>query len=352
MIDWFTGDIGVDAKSLALDRILEVSRYGEKIYEIEKWLKVEGSFTDSIQLRRGNPCGSIADFFSGHGEACPQQVAQLSGNPTKFMQGQNCYGPSYSDLGPLLLEVLKAMPCEFQTRFDVPVHPRRIDLTVMVNLGTHERVHEWLRQAADRSRSRHGRPLVSGTTVYWGSKHGWGIKVYCKACELKAHPFGDLKVNEAFQKNVESQLRIELTLRTRELKLCEVINEDLVWKYLERVELGMLKANDLLHGGDLPTASLMVYRAWLSGYALDVDLTRPTFYRHRRRILDEVGVDISTSPAAVLETRQNTIMDLPYLKAHEVSEIPDVFQPYLWRPFTASDLSDGLRDSRRQAQIV
>jgi hypothetical protein len=81
MIDWFTGDIGVDAKSLALDRILEVSRYGEKIYEIEKWLKVEGSFTDSIQLRRGNPAPSIADFFSGRREACPQQVAQLSGNP-------------------------------------------------------------------------------------------------------------------------------------------------------------------------------------------------------------------------------------------------------------------------------
>lgn len=353
MIDWFTGDIGVDACDLALDKIMEVSRFGEKMYEIEKWLTVEGSYVNSVQLRRGNPAACIQDFFSDRKQACPSHVAQISGNPTKFLQGQNCYGPQYSDLGPVLLDVLKAMPCQFRSSPGAtPIHPRRIDLTVMVELDSHERVHEWLRQAGDRSRSRHGRPLVSGTTVYWGSKHGWGIKAYCKACELQAHPFGDLNVNEAFRESVKTQLRIELTLRSRELKLCDDINEALVWKYLERIEFGMLKGNDLLNGGELPTASLMVYRAWLSGWSVDQELTRTTFYRHRRRILDEVGVDISTSPAAILQDRQDTVMDLPFLKAHEVSDIPEVFQPFLWRRFEASDLSGGLRDSARQAQIV
>jgi hypothetical protein len=141
-------------------------------------------------------------------------------------------------------------------------------------------------------------------------------------------------------------------LRSRELKLCEVINEDLVWKYLERVELGMLKANDLLNGGDLPTASLMIYRSWLAGYAISQELKEPTFYRHRRRILDEVGVDISTSPVGILQDRHCQVMDLDFLKHHEVHEVPDVFKPYMWRPFEDSDLSPGLRDSGRQAVIV
>lgn len=352
VLDWFSGDIGVDASRLALGRIFEVSPEGEKLYEIEKWRSVEGSYLSSVQLRRGPPRAAVVDWFTDRGLECPRSVVQMSGNPTKFVQGHNCYGPAVGDLTGVLSTVLGRLPRELGLGTDPgPVSSRRLDVTTMIELGSHERVHEWLSQAASGSRSRHGRPMVSGSTVYWGSVRRWGVKAYCKSCELQSHPFGDLGVNETFRRCVQTQLRLELTLRSKELALFDKVDEGLIWKYMERVELGMLKRGDLLSGGALPASSLMVYRAWIEGYPVAHELKKSSFYRHRRRILDEVGVDISTSPLK-LERSPVVVMDVPYLKAHELTVVPDVFQPFMWRPFEVGDLSPGLTDSGYQAQIL
>jgi len=353
VIDWFTGDLPIDASNLSLDHIIEVSRHGEKIYDIEKWLQVEGSYSSSIQLRRANPSPGIIDWCKSYDITAPQSILQFSGNPTKWLQGQNCYGPVYDQLLPVMSDVVDRLPSDIRVEgIQGPVETRRIDLTIMVDLESHNRVHEWLRQAADRSRSRHGRPLVSGSTVYWGSKHGWGLKAYCKYCELEAHPFMDLKLNKEFQKAVETQLRLELTLRTRELKEHEQISEDLVWSYFDRVELGMMKSTTLLNGGDLPISSLMVYRAWLEGYPVVHELKKRQMYRHRRRILDEVGVDICSSPVGIRSSTAPIIMDQEYLHQHEVKDVPDVFKPYMWRPWEESDLDSGFGRSGAPALKV
>ena len=99
-----------------------------------------------------------------------------------------------------------------------------------------------------------------------------------------------------------------------------------------------------MNGGDLPMSSLMIYRAWLEGYPVVDELKARQMYRHRRRILDEVGIDICTSPVGVRAATPSLIMDQEYLREHEVKTVPDIFKPYIWRPFQKSDFGKRFDD--------
>jgi len=356
MLDWYSGLIGYDASAMKLGMVYEVSPDGEVVWRVESWAKAKGSYESSVRVRRDSSTIQMRDateafiqdammWGDSPGKPCPPVVLAVSGNPVKFLQGHNVFGPGAGHVDEILQAFVRALPDELRPK-DVdseglPVlYSSRFDINVMVDLGSHAIVHDWLRHAGSSTRSRHGRPLVSGETVYWG-KHSrrWSMKAYCKFCELPVHKPADPAMYEMAREFVESQLRLELTLRRpaiKELEGDEVYNvlgadERLVWEFLERISVGVMDANLVEARPNLKPAVENVLTLWLAGYDVRHQMPKATFYDYRRRILGEVGVDISLSPddSKVIERAK---FDLDYLKAHEVKDVPKHLQKWLFKP--------------------
>lgn len=73
---------------------------------------------------------------------------------------------------------------------------------------------------------------------------------------------------------------------------------------------------------------------WVGGEDVRMSLPKSTFYWHRRKILDVLGLDISLK----YEKKQIEAMtfDLEYLRSHEVKLIPAQLQGLLFKPGDSS----------------
>jgi phage/plasmid replication protein, gene II/X family len=355
MLDWYSGLIGYDASNMKLGMIYEVSPHGELLYKVEPWIKAKGSYESSVQVKRDMSTKEMREIADeaiqfdlyGTEKPCPPVVLKMSGNPVKFLQGHNVFGPGANQINEILQAFVRALPDELKPVDSgiegLPVsYSSRFDINVMIDMGSHAMVHDWLRYAGSSTRSRHGRPLVSGDTVYWGPhSRRWSMKAYCKFCEMAAagHRPADPSMYEYAREFVEQQLRLELTLRRPEIKKlekdevyqCLGLDERLVWDFLERISVGVMKANVVEIRPNLKHGVENVLTLWLSGYPVQHHLPKATFYRYRRIILDEVGVDISLDPepGRVIERAK---FDLSYLKDHEVKSVPKHLQRWLFKP--------------------
>jgi hypothetical protein len=123
----------------------------------------------------------------------------------------------------------------------------------------------------------------------------------------------------------ETHIRFELTLRALELKPRGTLDEFLVWDYLSKTGVINMKTDENeIHGKDLPSAVKVAIIAWMAGSDVRQILTRRTFFRYRRLILDSTGLDISLPYDR--ETMAHGVIDLPWLRDHEVTSIPDFLQ--------------------------
>jgi hypothetical protein len=355
MLDWYSGLIGYDASNMKLGMIYEVDSDGVKIWSVEPWVKAKGCYESSVQVKRDSSTKEMrrdaeewveeAEMCGEEpGKQCPAVVLKMSGNPVKFLQGHNVFGPSVNQINEVLQAFVRGLPAELRPKNaddeGLPVrYSSRLDINVMVDLGSHGIVHDWLRHAGSSTRSRHGRAMVSGDTVYWGQKsRRWTMKAYCKFCELPDHKPADPGLYEFAREFCETQLRLELTLRRPEIKKLEQdevyrilgMDESLVWEFLERISIGVMKGNVVAVRAKLKPGVENVLTLWLAGYDVRHQLPKATFYDYRRRILDEVGVDISLSPddSKVIERAK---FDLSYLKAHEVKDIPKHLQKWMFK---------------------
>jgi hypothetical protein len=357
MLDWYSGLIGYDASNMKLGMIYEVSPDGELLYRVEPWVKAKGSYESSVQVKRDvankEMLGILRDIeyesqfddSESFKRCSSSMVLKMSGNPVKFLQGHNVFGPKANQIDDVLQAFVRALPDELRPRDagveGLPVsYSSRFDINVMIDMGSHALVHDWLRHAGSSTRSRHGRPLVSGDTVYWGQhSRRWSMKAYCKFCELEAHRVQDPELYTKAREFVEPQLRLELTLRRPEIKKLEQdevysalgVDESLVWDFMDRISVGVMKASPAEKRPALKSAVESILTLWLAGVDVRHRLARPTFYRYRRLILDEVGVDISLEPepGRIIERAK---FDLDYLKAHEVKGVPKHLQRWLFKP--------------------
>jgi len=194
-------------------------------------------------------------------------------------------------------------------------------------------VHDWLCSVGTASRSRHGRALVSGDTVYWGQhSRRWTIKAYCKFCEMAEHRTGDLRLNEQLREYVRNQLRLELTLRTPELKGKGTLDESILWEYFQRIQIGVLEMDRLRDIEMLPRGTQLCLLKWFNGGDVTNIYKRRTFYYHRRIILDEIGVDVSIPPQEQQSILKRVKYDSKYLMEHEVKKVPGFLQGWLFKP--------------------
>lgn len=327
--------MGYDATGLDFGRVLMVKSDGEIEWERDRWEKAEGSFRASVQVTRDVATAAMRQS----GYLCSPSCLRVSGNPSKFLQGHNVFGPSVEQAGQVIQAMVRELPKGVRPRdaeeqLLPALHRSRYDIATHVDLGDHKLVHEWLRAAAANTRSRHGRAMMSGTTVYWGkSSRRWAIKAYCKFCELADHPPAVVDGHE-LRAWCEPHLRLELTVRRPELKDRDTLSEDVIWEFWEKLTLGgleMVKAQ-----GPVPQVSggsgcQMALEAWARGGDPRLTLPRRTFYRYRREILEQLGVDISIGRGEQFEVMAGAGFDVGYLRSKQVIEVPPHLQARLFR---------------------
>lgn len=352
MLDWFSGYVGYDGSGLALGKFFEIDQGGELIRCRDRWETARGSFESGVQVTRGTPPESTREIPRGRpnfgtipvpctpmfeaakqfGFLCSPQVLRISGNPSKFLQGHNVVGPSVSELGPVLQALVRAFgeglrPPDADEEALPSVHRSRLDVTTAVDLGSHQAVHDWLKLAETATRSRHGRAMTSGSTVYWGKNSTrWSLKAYCKHCEMKDHrPDVPEFLRSVLSEWTRTQLRIELTLRRPELKDRDTLDEAVIWEFFQRIEVQTMKENPQaeLHLRPAVRAALQL---WYQGNAVSTFYPTRSFYRYRREILDETGIDILLPYVEQSKEAKPALLGLDELREREVKEFPELVQ--------------------------
>ncbi|ALO46180.1 phage/plasmid replication protein, II/X family [Pseudohongiella spirulinae] len=324
MIDWVTAIIPFDHEPLNSGSVLKIAPSGEIEWESPCRIQVEGSHESGIQVRS----------HGGNGEGRASEL-MLHGNPAKFLQGHNVFG--IDDLRMLVFGAFINVCNVLKLNPDRRVYERvaaggyrltRIDINYMYELPSAADVRSWLRAAEYKSKTRHGRPSSKAGTLYWGkNSRRWAIKAYSKGEEIngpKSHKLPDRFSETPIAEFAQNKLRIELTLRAKELEKINLLQAD-EWgmktpyqifnDYVKRIEMSEQIALTTDKLSELPRHLKGTYILWRSGENLRENLSKPTFYKHRKELL-ELGVDINLAVDSV--DRSNVVPLIRVLEAQPV----------------------------------
>lgn len=307
-------------------RVMKITPEGEIEWQVTSRLPVVGSHGANLMVRTHG-----VDVVNG----CRVGVIlEVSGNPSKWLQGHNLFG-GFVSLGKLLEATMYRL-CEllpslqpndidramWQHRMAFEV--TRVDVNTMIGLGSRARARAWVRAAEQTGymRYRGKGTLMKNGTVYWGLGSRRSVaKVYVKGDELEAgkgHGLkDDLPLLADLQAWADDKIRFEVMLRSNELRkrgLNVVANwrDDTAAKILLSTAEGLvMSGQELLPDIDvskLPRNLRMAFEAWQNGADLRGILSRPTFYRYRKQLLS-MGVDIGVlvpkeKPSNVVPLRQ------------------------------------------------
>lgn len=343
MLDWYSGLTGYSGEKLKPDTLQRVTQDGEVRWNKELHVESRGSHDDTAIIGRAQPTDDMVEASKKYDLLLNPVCLYISVNPVKFLQGHNVGGPSVTALGPMVTETIRHLPDkdrpeDAESELLPALHRTRVDIAVMIDMGSEALVHEWLRIAERSSRSRHGRALVSGDTVYWGQhSRRWSFKAYGKFHDLKDHP---PKVSpekmEALREFSQGKLRLELCLRTPELKDKGTLTDDLVWEYMNKLEFGVMKeVSDMRKLEELPRPVQMTFMMWKGGTDVRFKLPKATFYRHRQLIKKVIGeqFDIALPVPDDFEKQAKIVnFDISWLKEHEIKVPAELMTADLFDP--------------------
>lgn len=323
----------------------------------EKRLLVEGTYSSMFTIRTCHNYDSIQDEYLDKiaemglkkGECA---FIEFSGNAVKFLQGHNIFGTSdiyflaYQSLKKCLqtLALSELIPNLKKSINENDWRVTRIDITTMLQLDTNEQVDDYIYQTSRTSHIRSGNIEFTKNTLYF-QKHStaWSMKMYNKFRELcsrsKKHQLPLPLKFSGLKEWVEGQLRIELTLRKKELdknensrpeNLQKNIN-NLFNEYLERIEMKPQKEIENLQV--IPRHVQGTYLLWKQHLRVKEILPHNTYYRHRRELLS-FGIDIAVAPltAEQQHTEFKTIKQVLEPKEVTIHHIPQVLRQYLAAP--------------------
>ncbi|EDU9608725.1 Replication-associated protein G2P [Salmonella enterica subsp. enterica] len=302
MIDWITAIYPCVHEPLPSGSVISIDASGEVEWKTVKRLAVRGSHESALYVRS---VGSDGEGRCSH--------LYIDGNPSKFLQGHNVVGSD--DLRGLAVVVYARV----LSLLNIPHHMHsyrevldgmfrllRVDINYMFELGSLDNVRSWLYAAEFKARTRHGRATGKGGTVYFGQhSRRWGSKAYSKYDEhmsgKKGHQMSDEFVYAGLLDWVRDKLRIELVLRSLELKKINRslgINwtvetaSNLFSDYIGRIEMSqnVLLTDEKLN--KLPRHMQSTYLLWKQGSNLRDILPSRTFFRHRKELLG-YGIDIN-----------------------------------------------------------
>lgn len=253
---------------------------GEIDRVVPAWLPVEGSYSAAMRVRVAGSCLSV------------------SGNPVKFLTGQNADGSEdayflAARVVPLLCAAVGLPPLLSVQSAVVS----RVDITRSVDLGSRERVADVLRHAAVAGRVRYqGRSSSAGNTVYFGQRsQRHSVKLYGKGDELRAHDVAvPADVRYSLLAQVDGLLRLEVCVRGKQLGEDGVSNLVLLTgpvldayyrRYVSGLEIAagtQLLDDEVLA---LPRRLRGTYELWRRGVDVSAVVSRATLFRHRRELM-------------------------------------------------------------------
>jgi II/X family phage/plasmid replication protein len=304
MIDWTRVLIPVLHRPINSGSVMSVNPDGDIEWISPKRVPVRGSYESSIIVRSqgGDGRGNATHLY-------------IDGNPSKFIQGQNIF--TSNDLNGLLEETLSrvGVALRFPTRI-ASARVRRGDYEVLglhlarlFDAGSNQRVEQIQSALALKSRTRRGRCQTIGYTNYWNKskrKNRWLIKSYGKHKEIvsggKGHSLPEeIPCRDELIQAANGMLRIELEIYKQELKekdlvygrdFTEEVLESLYQEYWERISMSTQAVITSQEIDLMPRCLQSSYLLWKEGIDVRSRMSEPTFYRHRKEIL-EYGVDIA-----------------------------------------------------------
>lgn len=325
MIDWITAVVPcMHAEDIYGGRLARITRDGEIAWQM---------------LQAESVLGSHDARFSVQTRA--QGLLWISGNPAKWMQGHNLFGSD--DLRGLveatmvrIVQLLKLTPqvSDFAAWRTGAYELLRVDCTAMWTLPKRHDVRAWLRAVETQAKSRHGRAISTGGTVYFG-KHSrrWALKFYAKGDELMAKAKGHKLPFEIAQRDrlidyADNKLRGEVTLRSMQLKKLGLdrasawdfgTTHSVLLNHIASVQMAeqFSLTPDTLDG--LPPRLVLVYEAWKRGKDLRQMFAIRTFYRYRKELLKH-GIDINVRQPPEPE---NVIPLVRVLRPEAIAQVPD-----------------------------
>ncbi len=330
MIDWLSGKIlfSHTSSDIPVGSVVSVSPDGELEWKTIKRKVIEGSYSNKFTVRSCPSSETSKGQFT---------ALEFSGNPVKFLQGHNIWGSS--DLleltrDSILLCIsklgLKLSQLEHKYLVNGLVSLSRVDINYMYSMGSLSHVNQWLHACEFSARTRQGKGHFSGNTLYFQKKSTrWSLKFYSKGLEIRApgHQLPrEFLSAKSFHAYAEDKLRCELTLRTKELKKLGLDNAsdwgdnqpyEVYEKYMSKLEMTEQKQLDELVLV-LPPELRSTYLSWKEGYDVKSIMSKPTFYRHRKRLIEH-GVDISIPKT----TKPNNVVPLMRIIEAVPAEIPD-----------------------------
>lgn len=325
MIDWITAKIPCEhASAVSGGRLVSINPDGSVEWDMPKARAVEGSHASNILVQTLEPW-----------------LLRLSGNPAKWLQGHNLFGSgdliglvaaTMERIVPLLN--LSPTPADREAwrvgKYDVT----RVDCTAMWNLRTRGDVRSYLRALEMQAKSRHGRPMCRGGTVYFG-KHSrrWSLKAYSKGDEVETAAKGhrlarDIPHIEKLHEYANTALRFELVLRSMALRERGLARAS-TWENIRPLDLlrdAVAKLDmadkfsltpEILDG--LPPRLILLYEAWKNGKDLRQLFAARTFYRYRKELLKR-GIDINIRQPS---TPDNVVPLVRALRPEAIAEVPD-----------------------------
>lgn len=323
MIDWVTMKIKCDHDGIISNgEVVSLSKDGGSIeWSLVKYLPVVGSHDATISIR-----------------SITQQTIEISGNPTKWLQGHNLFGTNdlklliwlfFQELVKIPELNLKPSIQQLHAIKNGKLTVSRVDINETWFLANRAEVLAWLSAAGQKMRLKHrGAGQFKGDTLYWGKgSKRWFLKCYSKGDEInsKKSNFPEALRTPQMLEYADRALRIELTLKSNQLREWQ-LHEVSHWNSEtgKMLLLGLIKGlemsnnirltDDVLSG--LPARMKMSYLAWLHGEDLKLILPKNTFYRYRRE-LKQYDIDIGIK-RDTKEDKNNVIPLIRVLEAQPV----------------------------------
>jgi II/X family phage/plasmid replication protein len=317
MFDWVTARFPLTGAGIINGgRVVTIDALGEVEYDTDRRLMVEGSHSARISVRGGG------------------DELVVSGNPSKFLQGHNLFGPP--DLAPLLYRLLTTLADKLgivPTLQDLSAWRKghcdlsRLDITRMIDCGDDETVKRVLAAIAQVGRKKFQKGSVFGAdTVYIGrGSRRLMLKLYDKCDELRVpgHKLPDSLAPDWHQKLLDyatGKLRVEIQIGSKWFsenpiaRRAGIWDGDLAASMLDS-QLAALEVSDTMRLPDkaidgLPPKLVPIYHAWRNGCDLRTLYSKAQFYRYRKQLM-AYGIDISQVQLHAVETEARYLAGFP-----------------------------------------
>lgn len=303
MIDWLTCKVPCRLPQPIFDgQTVKLDHEGRELSRSHHRLALPGSFECSILLRSID-CTHL----------------EISGNPAKWLQGHNLYGPDCPRelLAATLQRLSDLLGLDCATVFPEALQRQarlsRIDCTFMALLPDKGSVHSWLRDAyATGSAVHRGRGVFENGTLVFGHARGksfqhWQLVCYAKGDEIRRRPPPPAMADsDEVRQWADRCLRLEvrlgrLTLQRNGLSTLSDWTEGAARREWERAMAKLQFSEvecDKAAVDALPLHHRAAFALWKNGDDLRDLYSKPTFYRHRSAIQKAIGIDIAVPPAA------------------------------------------------------